>query len=81
MQTAHDPAISSHYVNDELYRKLVEDFADWQREELVVTTPEVRDQFRLLIEREARLLDELRFVPVPNANAAMACAPPESSTA
>jgi len=61
MQTAHNPAISSHYVNDELYRKLVEDFADWQREELVVTAPEVRDQFRLLIEREARLLDELRF--------------------
>jgi 3-phenylpropionate/cinnamic acid dioxygenase small subunit len=61
MQTAHDPAISSYYVNDELYRKLVEDFTDWQREELVVTAPEVRDQFRLLVEREARLLDELRF--------------------
>jgi 3-phenylpropionate/cinnamic acid dioxygenase small subunit len=61
MQTAHDPAISSYYVNDRLYRKLVEDFTDWQREELVVTAPEVRDQFRLLIEREARLLDELRF--------------------
>jgi len=61
MQTAHDPAISSYYVNDGLYRKLVEDFTDWQREELAITAPEVRDQFRLLIEREARLLDELRF--------------------
>ena len=61
MQTAHDPAISSYYVNDELYRKLVEHFTDWQREELVITAPEVRDQFRLLVEREARLLDELRF--------------------
>ncbi|TMJ45540.1 MAG: aromatic-ring-hydroxylating dioxygenase [Alphaproteobacteria bacterium] len=61
MQTAYDPAISSYYVNDGLYRKLVEDFTDWQREELVVTAPELRDHFRLLIEREARLLDELRF--------------------
>ena len=25
MQPAPDPAISSHYVNNELYRKLVED--------------------------------------------------------
>ena len=58
MQTAYDPAISSYYVNDGLYRKLVEDFTDWQREELVVTAPELRDHFRLLIEREARLLDE-----------------------
>jgi 3-phenylpropionate/cinnamic acid dioxygenase small subunit len=61
MQPAPDPAISSHYVNNELYRKLVEDFTDWQREELAIAAPEVRDEFRLLVEREARLLDELRF--------------------
>ena len=61
MQTVHDPAISSYYVNDGLYRNLVESFTDWQREELAIGAPEVRDRFRLLIEREARLLDELRF--------------------
>ena len=61
MQRAPDPAISSHYVNNELYRKLVEDFADWQREELAIAASKVRDEFRLLVEREARLLDELRF--------------------
>jgi 3-phenylpropionate/cinnamic acid dioxygenase small subunit len=61
MQTVHDPTISSYYVNDELYRNLVENFTDWQREELAIGAPEVRDRFRMLIEREARLLDELRF--------------------
>ena len=61
MQTTHDPTISSYYVNDELYRELVENFTDWQRDELAITAPEIRDQFRLLVEREARLLDELRF--------------------
>ena len=61
MQTKHDPTISSYYVNDELYRELVENFTDWQRDELVIAAPEIRDQFRLLVEREARLLDELRF--------------------
>ena len=61
MQTVHDPAISSYYVNDELYRNLVENFSDWQREELAIAAPEVRDRFRLLLEREA--LSEIAGVP------------------
>jgi benzoate/toluate 1,2-dioxygenase beta subunit len=61
MQTAHDPTISSFYVTDELYRKLVANFTNWQRDELAIAASEVRDHFRLLLEREARLLDELRF--------------------
>ena len=61
MQTAHDPAISSYYVNDRLYQELVDGFRDWQRDERAVVQPEAREQFRLLIEREARLLDQLRF--------------------
>ena len=61
MQTAHDPAISSYYVTEELYRELVENFTNWQREELAIAALQERDRFRLLIEREARLLDELRF--------------------
>jgi 3-phenylpropionate/cinnamic acid dioxygenase small subunit len=61
MQPAHDPAISSYYVTEELYRELVENFTNWQREEVAIAAPQERDRFRLLIEREARLLDELRF--------------------
>jgi benzoate/toluate 1,2-dioxygenase beta subunit len=61
MQTAHDPSISSYYVNDRLYSELVESFRDWQRDERALTQPAVREQFRALLEREARLLDQLRF--------------------
>jgi 3-phenylpropionate/cinnamic acid dioxygenase small subunit len=61
MQPAHDPAISSYYVTEELYRELGENFTNWQREEVAIAAPQERDRFRLLIEREARLLDELRF--------------------
>jgi 3-phenylpropionate/cinnamic acid dioxygenase small subunit len=61
MQTAHDPSHSSYYVNDALYRRLIEAFADWQRDELAVTDPAARDQFRRLLEQEARLLDALKF--------------------
>ncbi|HEX2351469.1 MAG: aromatic-ring-hydroxylating dioxygenase subunit beta [Hyphomicrobiales bacterium] len=61
MHTAHDPTITSYYVTEELYRELVENFTNWQREELAIASPQERDRFRLLIEREARLLDELRF--------------------
>jgi 3-phenylpropionate/cinnamic acid dioxygenase small subunit len=61
MQTLQDPSISSYYVNDRLYQELVDSFRDWQRDERAVVQPEAREQFRLLIEREARLLDQLRF--------------------
>ena len=61
MQRAHDPSVSSYYVNEQLYQSLIESFTDWQREELEIREPAARDQFRMLIEREARLLDQLRF--------------------
>jgi 3-phenylpropionate/cinnamic acid dioxygenase small subunit len=61
MQAVHDPSISSHYVNERLYQSLVESFTDWQRDDLAVLQPDVRDRFRMLLEREARLLDQLRF--------------------
>ena len=60
-EPSHDPSRSSYYVSDALYRRLIEGFADWQRDELAVADPAVRDQFRQLLEREARLLDQLRF--------------------
>jgi 3-phenylpropionate/cinnamic acid dioxygenase small subunit len=61
MQTLQDPSISSYYVNDRLYQELVDSFRDWHRDERAVVQPEAREQCRLLIEREARLLDQLRF--------------------
>jgi 3-phenylpropionate/cinnamic acid dioxygenase small subunit len=61
MQLTHDPSISSYYVNDALYQELVVSFSDWQRDDLAVTDASERDRFRALIEREARLLDQLRF--------------------
>ena len=56
-----DPARTSWYVDDAFYRDLVANFADWQREELVVEDVGLRERCRALIEREARLLDEGRF--------------------
>src|SRR5437868_591917 len=61
MQSAQDPSLSSYYVTDAFYRELVEAFSDWQRDDLAIGDPSVRDCFRALLECEARLLDELRF--------------------
>jgi 3-phenylpropionate/cinnamic acid dioxygenase small subunit len=59
--TKPDPSRSSHYVNDALYRTLIENFSDWQDDARAVTDVAVRDEFRRLLEREARLLDQLRY--------------------
>jgi benzoate/toluate 1,2-dioxygenase beta subunit len=61
MAPAHDPSLTSHYVTDEFYRDLVASFSDWQRDELAVGDVAERDRFRVLVEQEARLLDQLRF--------------------
>jgi 3-phenylpropionate/cinnamic acid dioxygenase small subunit len=61
MQLTHDPSLSSYYVSDAFYRELVENFTDWQRDELTVNNLSERDLFRMLVEKEARLLDQLRF--------------------
>jgi benzoate/toluate 1,2-dioxygenase beta subunit len=60
-QASLDPSRSSHYVNDALYRELVENFSDWQDDARAVGDVAIRDQFRRLLEREARLLDQLRY--------------------
>jgi len=49
------------FMTEELYQNLVESFSDWQRDELAIGAPEVRDRFRLLLEREAH--------PAPPSNA------------
>src|SRR2546423_13722104 len=61
MQLAHDPSLSSYYVNEQLYQRLVESFTDWQKADLAVEDAAERDRFRMLVEKEARLLDQLRF--------------------
>jgi 3-phenylpropionate/cinnamic acid dioxygenase small subunit len=61
MQSAHDPSLTSHYVTDAFYQELVDAFTDWQRDDLLIGDTAERDTFRALLEREARLLDQLRF--------------------
>jgi len=56
-----DPGRSSYYVTDALYRELVENFSDWQDDARAVTDVAIRDEFRRLLEREARVLDQLRY--------------------
>jgi benzoate/toluate 1,2-dioxygenase beta subunit len=61
MQPAHDPSSSSYYVTDAFYRALIAQFTDWQRDEHAIADPAERERFRMLIEQEARLLDQLKF--------------------
>ena len=61
MQLTHDPSISSYYVNEQLYQRLVDSFTDWQHDDRAIDDPAERDRFRALVEKEARLLDQLRF--------------------
>jgi benzoate/toluate 1,2-dioxygenase beta subunit len=56
-----DPSRTSHYVTDALYRALIANFADWQHDDRAVSDPAEREHFRMLLEREARLLDQLRY--------------------
>ena len=63
MQTIHDPSLTSFYVTEAFYRRLVENFTGWQRDDRAIADPDERDRFRMLVEREARLLDQLDFDP------------------
>ncbi len=60
-QPSLDPSRSSYYVNDALYRELISNFSGWQDDARAVIDVAVRDEFRRLLEREARLLDQLRY--------------------
>jgi 3-phenylpropionate/cinnamic acid dioxygenase small subunit len=61
MQPARDPSSTSYYVTDAFYSELIAQFSDWQRDDLAIADLAERDRFRMLIEREARLLDQLKF--------------------
>jgi 3-phenylpropionate/cinnamic acid dioxygenase small subunit len=56
-----DPSRTSHYVSDALYCELIANFSGWQDDARAIADPAVRDRFRMLLEREARLLDQLRY--------------------
>jgi 3-phenylpropionate/cinnamic acid dioxygenase small subunit len=56
-----DPSRSSYYISDALYGELIAGFTDWQDDTRAVTDVGARDEFRRLIEREARLLDQFRY--------------------
>lgn len=58
---ARDPSRSSWYVDDAFYADLVAGFTDFARDDRAVADPAVRDRCRMLLEREARALDERRF--------------------
>ena len=61
MTGAPNPSRSSYYVDDALYRELIANFSDWQDDQRAITDAATRDEFRRLLEREARLLDQLRY--------------------
>jgi 3-phenylpropionate/cinnamic acid dioxygenase small subunit len=56
-----DPSRTSYYVTDALYREVMASFTDWQRDERAIADAQVREACRMLLEREARLLDQLRY--------------------
>jgi 3-phenylpropionate/cinnamic acid dioxygenase small subunit len=56
-----DPSRHSYYVTDALYRELIANFTGWQDDARSVADAAERDRFRMLLEREARLLDQLRY--------------------
>ena len=57
----HEASRRSYYVTDAFYAELIADLKDWQTDERAINDPAERDLFRGLIEREARLLDQLRY--------------------
>ncbi len=56
-----DPSRHSYYVTDAFYRELIANFSGWQDDARAVADLGERDRFRMLLEREARLLDQLRY--------------------
>ena len=58
MSAKSAPALTTTYVSEGFYDELVENFSDWQRDDRVVDDPALREACRILLDREARLLDQ-----------------------
>ncbi len=56
-----DPSRYSYYVSNELYAELVDAYTDWQKDTQIVVDVTLRERFRMLLEREARLLDRFLY--------------------
>ena len=56
-----DPSRSSYYVGNDFYDSLAAAFARWPADDREIADAADRDEFRRLLEREARILDERRF--------------------
>ena len=54
----HDASRTSYYVGDDFYQSLVDSYSNWQTSESEITDPELRNIFGMLLEKEARLLDQ-----------------------
>jgi 3-phenylpropionate/cinnamic acid dioxygenase small subunit len=61
MATAPLEEKRADYVTDALYRELIANFSGWQDDARAVSDPAARETFRMLLEREARLLDQLNY--------------------
>jgi 3-phenylpropionate/cinnamic acid dioxygenase small subunit len=61
MATASLEAKPADYVTDALYRELIANFSGWQDDARAIADPATRETFRMLLEREARLLDQLKY--------------------
>jgi len=57
----HDPSLTSHYIGDDFYQALVDNFTDWQTDALEAADPGLRDSCRMALEKEARFLDRNRL--------------------
>src|ERR1700751_4223294 len=56
-----NPSRHSFYVSDAFYRELIANFSGWQDDARAVADVAEGDRFRLLLEREARVLAQLRY--------------------
>ena len=57
MTMTSDASKVSLYVNDALYRRIVAQFDDWQRDATLLDDFKIRDEAMQLLAREARYLD------------------------
>jgi benzoate/toluate 1,2-dioxygenase beta subunit len=58
MNAKTEPALTSMYVTEGFYERLVANFADWQDEGRVIDDPTLLEACRAFLHREARLLDQ-----------------------